>query len=201
MLTKLEPFKEFQPTKLMSYNIEKFLRQYEITDFVVNSFQDTLLLTAGIQEGIEPLGVEFGKTESIRVSMLLKSSNLAKVEEFFDFLLKFDPTTTWEHKDKTHFIQMNCITYKEKIVPLFEKAFLERIKANPECLKKYQKESKIGYEKFLSRKIQEDTTGSSAPAPMRHKDRFFLNTGIQAVTPVAICNKDVTANTTTQPGQ
>lgn len=194
MLAKLEPFSEFQPTKPLSHKIEQFLRQYKITDFACNSFQDTFLLKAGLAEDVKPLGIEFVKPDFIRVGMVVESEKFDKIQEFFEFFQPFDHTTTLEHiENNTYSIRMNCTTCLEKVMPEFEKVFLERIQLDPDCLKTYQEESEREYIKYLETKINEEVKipPSTLTSVKDKKDAFFSNANLRTSTPLVPDNDQV----------
>lgn len=171
MLAKLEPFAEFQPTKLLSHKIEQFLRQYNVTDFACNSFLDTLLLKAGITEGVKLLGLEFVKPDFVRTGMVVESAELAKIEVFFQFLQQYDSTATLEHLEANiHSVRLDATTCLENVAPVFEKAFSERIQRDPDCLKFYQEESERGYSKHLE---EMEARKSTLPSVQDKRDAFF----------------------------
>lgn len=191
MLAKFETFTEFQPTKPLSYKIEQFLRQYNVTDYACNSFQDTLLLKAGITEDVKPLWLEFVKPDFVHAGMVVESAKLAKIEEFFKFLQQYDSTSTLEHiENNIYSIRMNASTCLEKITPVFEQAFLDRIQTDPNCLKFYQDESEREYAKFLKQKL-EDVEVKECPSTLTslkdHRDAFFST----ANTPVVLTSNQL----------
>lgn len=171
MLAKLEPFAEFQPTKPLSYKIEQFLRQYNVTDFACNSFLDTLLLQAGITEGVKPLGLEFVKPDFMQAGMVVESAELVKIEVFFKFLQQYDNTAALEHLEANiHSVRLDATTCLENVTPVFEKAFSERIQTDPDCLKFYQEESERGYTRHLE---EIEARKSALPSAQDKRDAFF----------------------------